>query len=122
LPVLLSDDEIPADPDNMGHLVQSAAEACAGLARQRDLVALLASGVAYHEVPFSARLDGVVRRGVLDCLVRSADGRVTVVEFKTGRARPEHVTQLEVYRLAVALMFPGSRVEARVFYSGALEG
>ena len=51
------------------------------------------------EVPFALRdpaappRDGgpaVVRRGTTDCLTRDAGGRITVLEFKTGRPRAEH--------------------------------
>jgi RecB family endonuclease NucS len=52
-------------------------------------------------VPFSMLLAGEgpsrIVRGTIDCLVRHADGRITVVEFKTGRARDAHVRQLDLY-------------------------
>ncbi|MDO8795057.1 MAG: UvrD-helicase domain-containing protein [Vicinamibacterales bacterium] len=119
LPTLLRDDlppEVAAEP---GPLAARVAEACRNLTRQSDLTALLASGEVYHEVPFSARIDGEIRRGVLDCLVRTPDGHVTVVEFKTGRPRPEHAAQIEVYRQAAAVLFPDAEVSARLFHAGA---
>ena len=119
LPALLRDDfspEVAAEPRALASLV---AEACRNLARQGELTALLASGEVYHEVPFSARIDGEIRRGVLDCLVRTPDGHVTIVEFKTGRPRPEHAAQIEVYRQAAAVLFPDATVSARLFHAGA---
>ncbi|MEQ1896987.1 MAG: UvrD-helicase domain-containing protein [Vicinamibacterales bacterium] len=118
LAALLGDDlppEVAADPAVLSARV---AEACRSLSRQGELTALLASGEVYHEVPFSARIDGEIRRGVLDCLVRTADGRVTVVEFKTGARRPEHAAQIEAYRQAAAVLFPDAEVSARIFHAG----
>ena len=119
LPALLRDDlppEVAAEPHSLAALV---VVACRNLSRQGELKALLASGEVYHEVPFSARIDGEIRRGVLDCLVRTPDGHVTVVEFKTGRPRPEHAAQIEVYRQAAAALFPDAEVSARLFHAGA---
>jgi ATP-dependent helicase/nuclease subunit A len=67
-------------------------------------------------VPFSLLADGAVVRGCMDCLVVSGD-RVTVLEFKTGRPRPEHAAQVEIYRKAAQAMFPRAVVEARVVYA-----
>lgn len=122
LSALLGEDlppEVAAEPAVLSARV---AEVCRRLSRQGELTALFASGVVYHEVPFSARIEGEIRRGVLDCLVRSADGRVTVVEFKTGRPRPEHAAQLEVYRQAAAVLFPDAEVTAHIFHAGTETG
>jgi ATP-dependent exoDNAse (exonuclease V) beta subunit len=70
-----------------------------------------------HEVPFTLCDDGRIVRGTIDCLVRSADDRVTVLEFKTGRRRPEHDAQAEFYRKAAQAVFPGAVVEARLIYA-----
>jgi hypothetical protein len=43
---------------------------------------------------------------------------VTVLEFKTGRPRPEHQAQAELYRRAAAALFPEAAVDARVVYGG----
>jgi hypothetical protein len=68
-----------------------------------------------HEVPFSwRRADGVVVRGTFDCIVRRADGRVQLFEFKTGQTHPVHTEQLAVYLDAARALFPGAIVEAWV--------
>jgi hypothetical protein len=41
---------------------------------------------------------------------------VTVLEFKTGRPRPEHERQAELYRLAAEALFPGADVETQLVY------
>ena len=44
---------------------------------------------------------------------------MTVLEFKTGRRRPEHQVQLELYRDAASRLFPGMTIEAQLVYPGA---
>jgi hypothetical protein len=87
-----------------------------------DVCALYSSGRRLHEVPFTMSHGDALVRGAIDCLVvtSSAAGaeEVTVLEFKTGRPRPEHEAQLELYRNAVSLLFPGAGVRARLVYSG----
>jgi hypothetical protein len=39
-----------------------------------------------------------------------------VLEFKTGRASPEHETQLAIYRRAAEALFSGAIVDARLVY------
>ena len=78
------------------------------------------------EVPFSLHssardgtstdAEAVVVRGTIDCLARDPQGRVTVFEFKTGRPRPEHQRQLDLYLAAARAMFPGAPVEGRLVY------
>jgi ATP-dependent exoDNAse (exonuclease V) beta subunit len=63
-------------------------------------------------------IDGEILRGTVDCLVQTAPGRFTVLEFKTGRERPEHHAQVELYRRAMQQVFPGCVVEARRVYAG----
>jgi hypothetical protein len=41
---------------------------------------------------------------------------VTVLEFKTGRPRPEHERQADLYRQAAEAIFPGAPVESRLIY------
>ncbi len=86
----------------------------------------LLGGERLWEVPFALRdpaappRDGgpaVVRRGTIDCLVRDADGRITVLEFKTGRRRAAHARQLDVYVAAARAMFPAAAVDGRLVYT-----
>jgi ATP-dependent helicase/nuclease subunit A len=66
------------------------------------------------------RVDGRIVRGTVDCLI-TADDRVIVLEFKTGRARPEHRAQAEVYRAAAQALFPAKQVESRLVYTSDSE-
>jgi ATP-dependent exoDNAse (exonuclease V) beta subunit len=75
------------------------------------------AGEALHEVPFTMHHAGHIVRGTIDCLVMGADSR-TVLEFKTGRARPEHARQVELYGKAVQAMYPEFHVKTRVIYLG----
>ena len=93
--------------------------------RQPEVGELLASGALFHEVPFSLRVaapaaatpgEDVVLRGTIDCLVRQPDGRLVILEFKTGAPRPEHTDQLAVYRQAVEALFPDATIEGRLIY------
>jgi RecB family exonuclease len=80
------------------------------------------SGERFHEVPFSMSLEGQILRGTIDCLVRQNDGRVIVLEFKTGKPREEHRQQIQCYREAAEHLFPGAPVEAHLVYAGGLRG
>ena len=100
-----------------------AAEAAAVYRRAvgRADVAALLEGDCLFEVPFTLRrTDGragpVFVRGAIDCLRRWPDGRVTVVEFKTGAARPEHESQLALYVEAASALFPERPVDGRLLY------
>ena len=97
--------------------VDAAVAAYGVLSRREDVGRVYASGDALHEVPFTMQVDGTWLRGTIDCVVRDARGCLTVLEFKTGRPRPEHRTQVELYRRAVEDMFPGHSVEARLVYA-----
>ena len=94
--------------------------ACAtGLRQHPDLAGLVASGQPLYEVPFSLRVDPTtIVRGSIDCLVRLDDGRVVVVELKTGARRPEHEAQLAIYVDAARAFFPGRAVEGVLVYAG----
>jgi ATP-dependent exoDNAse (exonuclease V) beta subunit len=83
---------------------------------QADVCALYRQGQPLHEVPFTMLAGGRLVRGTIDCLITS-DDRVTVLEFKTGRPRPEHRTQAEVYRAAAQALFPAKQVESRLVYT-----
>jgi ATP-dependent helicase/nuclease subunit A len=98
-----------------GSAARHAVIAYRALRNRADVMQIYASGEALHEVPFSLLVDGVFVRGAIDCLVVTPD-RVTVLEFKTGRRRPEHAAQVELYRRAAQAMFPDAVAEARVVY------
>ena len=73
-----------------------------------------------HEVPFSLRRrDGSIVRGAIDAIIEYPDGRVEVLEFKTGRPRPDHDEQLAIYLEAARALFPGAQVEGQLIYAGA---
>jgi ATP-dependent helicase/nuclease subunit A len=94
-----------------------AANAFRALCSMADVRDLYHSGAALHEVPFTLRLDGRIVRGTIDCLVVTDDS-IAVLEFKTGRARPEHAFQVELYGKAMQAAYPGRRVDLRVIYLG----
>ncbi len=58
-----------------------------------------------HEVPFAFLEGDTVVRGTIDCLVPVSPGEVAVLEFKTGRPRPEHAEQLALYARVAASCF-----------------
>ena len=85
------------------------------LSSRIDVRDLYRSGRPYHEVPFTMLSGGAIVRGTIDCLIAAGD-RVTVLEFKTGRPRPEHQAQAEVYQAAAEALFPGLPVQSRLVY------
>jgi len=78
------------------------------------------------EVPLSAVVDGVVVAGIVDRLLVT-DTSVTVIDYKTGRhvpadaagVAPAYLRQMAAYRDALAVIFPGRRVEAALLYTAA---
>jgi len=77
------------------------------------------------EAPIAATLpDGRVVAGTVDRLCVSSD-LVRVVDFKTGRTIPAgvselpaaHVAQMQAYAEALAVIFPGRRIEASLLYT-----
>lgn len=87
--------------------------------RDPDLAALLTRGTPHFEVPFSwfdPAQPGTCLRGAVDCLVRLPEGDVVVLEFKTGRPRPEHQQQLDLYVRAMTSVFADAAVRGRVCY------
>jgi ATP-dependent exoDNAse (exonuclease V) beta subunit len=111
------DDTARSEVGDPGAIVEEAAAAYGALSRRPDVQALYRSGDALHEVPFTLMRNGRAIRGTIDCLVRSADGRMTVLEFKTGRPRPEDRAQAELYRQAVQAVFPHATVAVQVVYA-----
>jgi ATP-dependent helicase/nuclease subunit A len=111
---LLTPDEAGA-PDDTADVCARAADLFTRIRRQPDVARLYAEGERFHEVPFSLEVDGRAVRGAIDCLVREG-GRVTILEFKTGRRRVVHDEQIALYRRAAEGLFPEATVEARVVY------
>jgi ATP-dependent helicase/nuclease subunit A len=99
-------------------IVRAAVDAYDAICRRPDVRALYA-GQRWHEVPFTMRIEGTPTRGTIDCLVQSAPGRISVLEFKTGRPRPEHAVQLDVYQRAAQRLFPSALIEGRLIYPDA---
>ena len=103
----------------------SAARLYVRFAAQEEVVALAGRDTLW-EVPFSLRLPAAaspaagrpaVLRGAIDCLARGPDGRVTVLEFKTGAPHPDHRRQLDAYVAAARAMFPEAAVVGRLVYA-----
>ena len=111
---LLRPEEVDeADPNR---LVEQATALYEAIVRRPDVRELYDSGtVVLHEVPFTMRDEGVLVRGTIDCLVRT-EKQVTVLEFKTGRPRPQHQRQVDIYGRAAHLIFPGCGVASRIVY------
>jgi ATP-dependent exoDNAse (exonuclease V) beta subunit len=53
---------------------------------------------------------------VVDCLVYQ-EASVTILEFKTGRPRPEHQVQVEIYRRAIEALVPDRQVDVVMVYA-----
>jgi ATP-dependent helicase/nuclease subunit A len=108
-------------PDELdeGDTIDIALSAYRALCERPDLKALYEGGDRLHEVPFTMFVDGSFVRGSIDCLVRTAADSLTLLEFKTGRARDDHRAQLDVYRRAAERLFPGCRIDARLVYAEA---
>jgi ATP-dependent helicase/nuclease subunit A len=88
---------------------QDAVAECARIRARFMASPLMAGAVADHcEVPFRVRVGGVLFRGAIDRLVRTAAGEWVLVDYKTGRVREEDVPakaagyamQMAVYRRA----------------------
>ena len=106
------------------------------LLRSRPDLEWLDAAACLYEVPFSLDIgreregtdrdpvvDGIGRervmlRGSIDCLARLPDGRVIVVEIKTGRRRRWHQAQLDLYVRAARALFPHATVDGRLVYAG----
>jgi ATP-dependent exoDNAse (exonuclease V) beta subunit len=105
------------DGYDVGSWADEVAVACSRLSSRQEVRTAYESGECWHEVPFTMKDGSGIVRGSIDCLVRSRDGTVTVLEFKTGRRRPEHREQTELYRKAAGALFPGIAVDALLVYS-----
>ena len=98
------------------------ATACLALSSRPDVRAVFTvRGALARGALYDARRFGHLR-GNIDCLVRSQSGQVTVLEFKTGRRRQEHLEQIGLYRRAAGSLFPGLAVDALLVYSEGSRG
>jgi ATP-dependent helicase/nuclease subunit A len=117
---LLRPEEQASSP-RVEDIIVEAAAVWSALACRVEVVRLLV-GEVVAEVPFSLRLEEggqpVILRGTIDGLAIEADGRVSVVEFKTGQPRPFHQKQLDLYVTAARSLFPGRTVEGLLIYQG----
>ncbi|HEX9723125.1 MAG TPA: 3'-5' exonuclease, partial [Vicinamibacteria bacterium] len=105
-------------PQQRRQAAQSAAELYRALLERTELRDLLnaSTGQIFREVPFSLRRRGQILRGGIDSLLL-LDGRIVVIDYKTGAHRPEHRLQMEIYLEAARELFPGQDVEGVVFYA-----
>jgi ATP-dependent helicase/nuclease subunit A len=103
------------DIEDRATLCRDAAKAYRAICSRPDLRELYRAGEALHEVPFTMAAGGRIVRGTVDCIIATGES-ITVLDFKTGRPRPEHARQVELYGEAVQAMHPGVRVDARVIY------
>ena len=94
-----------------------------GMWSQPALRKVLDGAECHYEVPLSVLAEpgkeggsSRVLRGVIDCLACRPDGRVVVVDFKTGTRRAADRRQLRAYIDAVRSMYPGSGVEGCLVY------
>ncbi len=103
--------------DDVEETVAAAVRCWRAMHGREDVSMLLSGGRRLHEVPFSFRMtEGVVLRGTIDCLVECGDGRVVVLEFKTGRPRASHQQQLDLYVRAARALYPGADVGGLLVY------
>ena len=116
--LLLRPEEIGQTPD-LDQRVGEALQAYQKLRNHADVREYYAAGIRHHEVPFTMKVGGTPVRGVIDCIVQD-DDRLTVLEFKTGRRRPEHDRQVGLYKVAAERLWPGQVVETRLVYAEEL--
>ncbi|HEU5258990.1 MAG TPA: UvrD-helicase domain-containing protein [Vicinamibacterales bacterium] len=105
------------DSDDLQRIVNAAVETYEAICACEDVRVLYQTGRALHEIPFTMSLDGRIVRGTIDCVVETAPGAFTILEFKTGRARPEDSQQVQLYLQALRQVFPGAPINARVVYA-----
>ena len=118
LPLLDSHDLFDTTAVGADDLADAALHSYRAICGRPEIAALYLAGDRWHEVPFSMRRGDSVWRGTIDCLIRMSPTAMAVLEFKTGRRRPEHHVQLELYREAASRLFPGMAVEAHLVYPG----
>jgi ATP-dependent helicase/nuclease subunit A len=99
-------------------VLERAADLYLRVRQHPSVAAVYGASEVWHEVPFSTLDEGRVVRGTIDCIARTGHGKVTVLEFKTGRPREWHDRQLRLYQRAVERLFPGAEVQAELVYAG----
>jgi RecB family exonuclease len=121
---LVNDEELTSIAD-VDAFAGRAAAVFARMWAKPDVRAALDGAECLYEVPVSltwsdAESEGrpAVLRGVIDCLVRRPDGRVIVLDFKTGTTRLADRRQLDAYVQAAGQLFPGAPVEGLLVYAG----
>jgi hypothetical protein len=116
---LLRPEELAAiqDPPSFA---RRAARSWLDAASRCDVAEALSGTSRLYEVPFSMHLEvnsiRSIVRGTIDCVVRKDPAALKVVEFKTGRAQPDHQRQLDLYVRAAQALHPGERVDGILIY------
>ena len=103
-----------ADPEQT---VAAAVETYELICAREDVRLLHQAGRTLHEVPFTMSIDGRIVRGTFDCVVETAPGAFTLLEFKTGRERLEDRQQVDLYLQALRQLVPGASINALVVYA-----
>jgi ATP-dependent exoDNAse (exonuclease V) beta subunit len=113
---LVRSDEVE-DIVDLEQTVNAAVDAYESICDSEDVRALYQTGRALHEIPFTMAMDGRIVRGTIDCVVETAPGAFTVLEFKTGRERLEDRQQVQLYLEALRRLFDSASIDARVVYA-----
>ncbi len=115
---LMRPEELLSVPDSQRAIAETL-QTLRALRHHPDVTRLLEEGEVFFEVPFSLRRPGspaTILRGTIDCLVQDARGRTSILEFKTGAARPEHAAQLATYVEAVQQLLGTEDVAGMLIY------
>ena len=130
----------PDDQDAGADAAEEALDLFARMRSQPDVRQAFDGNPCLFEVPFSHRIgpdalppleqadvedarrtNGVVVRGVIDCLVFRSAESVLVVDFKTGSPKSADGAQLGIYLAAVRVLFPGRAVAGLLVYADHTE-
>jgi len=109
-----------ADVPNPAALFDQAIAVFVALRERPDVRAVIDGGRCHYEVPFSYQppdQPDVLVRGAIDCLVERPDGRLVVLEFKTGRPRVAHEAQAALYVAALERALGTKAISAQIVYS-----
>jgi ATP-dependent helicase/nuclease subunit A len=108
-----------ADVEDLDRLVAMAIDLYRALVGQPEVTDLLRSGRAWYEVPFTYQPPDRPEtriRGSIDCVIERKDGQFVVLEFKTGRPRPEHQAQVDLYVAALGQALASTAISAKIVY------